>query len=173
VILYEMVAGTVPFNGETSTDVIAAIVKTDPTPITLAAPETPAKLEEIVSKALEKDCEERYQTIKDLLVDLRRLKKKLDFESETERSLTPDRESLSKAPSTISHAEFVPTVHCLPSSRTTSPLAIRRNPTTVALRRCSSTNDCVSRGLKLIAAPCFTAALIGRRSAQLRTSCRV
>lgn len=90
VILYEMATGVVPFAGETSADVIAAIVKTDPLPITRLAPETPVKLEEIVSKALEKDRDERYQTIKDLLVDLRRLKKRLDLETEIERSVTPD-----------------------------------------------------------------------------------
>ena len=90
VILYEMVTGVLPFAGETSADVIAAIVKTDPTPVTRLVPDAPPKLEDIVSKALEKDRDERYQTIKDLLVDLRRLKKKLDFDSEIERSATPD-----------------------------------------------------------------------------------
>ncbi len=69
---------------------IAEIVKTDPTPISRLAPDTPAKLEEIIVKALEKDRDDRYQTIKDLLVDLRRLKKRLDFESEADRSTTPD-----------------------------------------------------------------------------------
>ena len=90
VILYEMTTGIVPFGGETSADVIAAIVKTDPQPVSRLSPEVPAKLEEIVAKALEKDRDERYQTIKDLLVDLRRVKKRLDFESETERSTAPD-----------------------------------------------------------------------------------
>ena len=90
VILYEMVTGVAPFAGETSADVIAAIVKTDPPPITRLVPDAPPKLEEIISKALEKERDERYQTIKDLLVDLRRLKKKLDFDTEVERSVTPD-----------------------------------------------------------------------------------
>jgi len=52
VILYEMVTGVAPFAGETSADVIAAIVKTDPPPITRLVPEAPPKLEEIISKAL-------------------------------------------------------------------------------------------------------------------------
>lgn len=91
VVLYEMVAGQTPFTGETSTDVIAAIVKTTPTPLSHLAPEAPSKLEEIISKALEKDREDRYQGIKDLLVDLRRLKKRLDFETEMERSAVPER----------------------------------------------------------------------------------
>ena len=104
VILYEMVAGVVPFGGETSADVIAAIVKTNPEPVTRLVADAPAKLEDIISKALEKDREDRYQTVKDLLVDLRRLKKRLDFESETERSLTPEQNTISKAPSTIIQA---------------------------------------------------------------------
>ncbi|HEV2834308.1 MAG TPA: DPP IV N-terminal domain-containing protein, partial [Pyrinomonadaceae bacterium] len=56
--------------------------------------------EEIISKSLEKDRDERYQTIKDLLVDLRRLKKRLDFESEAERSLTPDGRHSTESPAT-------------------------------------------------------------------------
>jgi serine/threonine protein kinase len=97
VILYEMVTGVVPFRGESSADVIASIVRTNPDQITQRAPDTPAKLEEIILKALEKDREERYQTVKDLLVDLRKLKKRIDFETETERSFTPDRDHLSKS----------------------------------------------------------------------------
>ncbi len=117
VILYEMITGIVPFAGETSADVIAAIVKTEPAPITRLAPDAPAKLEEIVTKTLEKDRDERYQTIKDLLVDLRHFKKRLDFESETDRSTAPDqRQSISgtttsaqTGPSTVSLASVHPT----------------------------------------------------------------
>jgi eukaryotic-like serine/threonine-protein kinase len=54
------------------------------------SPELPSRLEEIVAKALEKDREERYQTVKDLLVDVRRLRKRLEFEAELERSKPPD-----------------------------------------------------------------------------------
>ena len=85
VVIYEMVTGRLPFDGETASDIIASILKTGPPPLSRYAPGVPAKLEEIVSKALEKDREERYQTVKDLLVDLRRLRKRLDFESEMVR----------------------------------------------------------------------------------------
>jgi eukaryotic-like serine/threonine-protein kinase len=120
VILYEMVTGGVPFAGETSADVIAAIVKTDPTPITRLVPDAPEKLEDIISKALEKDRDERYQTIKDLLVDLRRLKKKLDFDSEIERSATPDADPrhISRSPTTITDAGLA--TASLDSARPTS-----------------------------------------------------
>src|SRR6185369_14309015 len=90
VILYEMITGSTPFSGESSADVIAAIVKSEPPAISRIAPDTPDKLAEIISKALEKNVDDRYQTIKDLLVDLRRLKRRLDFESEVERSATTD-----------------------------------------------------------------------------------
>lgn len=87
VILYEMVTGVTPFSGDTSADVIAAIVKSEPTPIARFAPNAPDKLWEIINKALEKDRDDRYQTIKDLLVDLRRLKKRLDLDAEIDRSV--------------------------------------------------------------------------------------
>ncbi len=52
-------------------------------------PEVPGELERIVRKALRKDKEERYQTVKDLLIDLRTLRKELELEAEIERSLPP------------------------------------------------------------------------------------
>jgi eukaryotic-like serine/threonine-protein kinase len=90
VMLYEMTAGRLPFSGATTTDVVASIVKTEPIPLTRFSPELPSKLEEIVAKTLEKDREERYQTVKDLLVDMRRLRKRLEFEAELERSKPSD-----------------------------------------------------------------------------------
>lgn len=93
VLIYEMVAGRLPFDGETASDIMASILKTEPPPLSHYAADAPAKLEEIVAKALEKDREERYQTARDMLVDLRRLKKRLDFESEMERSVWPESSS--------------------------------------------------------------------------------
>ena len=90
VVIYELVAGRTPFSGETSTDVIVAITQKEPPPLARYAPNVPAELEWIVNKALRKDRDERYQTIKELLTDLRRLKQRLEFEVELERSSTPD-----------------------------------------------------------------------------------
>jgi len=81
VVIYEMVAGRTPFEGETSTDVIVAITQKEPAPIARFAPHVPAELEWIVMKALRKDRDERYQTVKELLTDLRRLKQRLEFET--------------------------------------------------------------------------------------------
>src|SRR5256885_8184363 len=65
VVLYEMVTGRPPFHGETKTDVIVAIARNDPPPLARFAPNAPAEFEWIVLKALRKDVEERYQTIKE------------------------------------------------------------------------------------------------------------
>ena len=90
VVIYEMVAGRTPFEGETSTDVIVAITQKEPLPLIRFAPTVPAELDWIVTKALRKDREERYQTIKELLTDLRRLKQRIEFEAELERSVAPE-----------------------------------------------------------------------------------
>jgi serine/threonine protein kinase/tetratricopeptide (TPR) repeat protein len=106
VVMYEMVAGRIPFEGETSTDVIVAITQKEAPPLARFAPNVPAELDWIITKALRKDKDERYQTIKELLTDLRRLKQKLEFEAELERSVAPD----SVTRSTISAAQVVPTI---------------------------------------------------------------
>jgi serine/threonine protein kinase/tetratricopeptide (TPR) repeat protein len=90
VVIYEMVAGRTPFEGETPTDVIVGITQKEPPPLARFAPEAPAELDWIVTKALRKDREERYQTIKEVLTDLRRLKQRVEFEMEAERSIPPD-----------------------------------------------------------------------------------
>ena len=89
VVIYEMVAGRTPFEGETSTDVIVAITQKEPPPLARFAPDVPAELDWIVMKALRKDRDERYQTIKELITDLQRLKQRLEFETELERSAAP------------------------------------------------------------------------------------
>ena len=106
VVIYEMVAGRTPFEGETSTDVIVAITQKEPPPIVRFAPHVPAELEWIVMKALRKDRDERYQTVKELLTDLRRLKQRLEFETELERSGAPN--SFSKPISELGAAPTTP-----------------------------------------------------------------
>src|SRR5215212_4388320 len=86
VVLYEMVAGRLPFEGETPGDVIAAILKTEPPALTRYAPDVPAELERIVTKALSKDKNARYHLARDVGLDLKSLKKRLEFEAELERT---------------------------------------------------------------------------------------
>ncbi len=77
-VLYEMVTGTMPFRGDTSAVIFDSILNRVPTPPVRLNPELPAKLEEIIDKALEKDRRLRYQTASDLRTDLARLKRDLD-----------------------------------------------------------------------------------------------
>ena len=84
VVLYEMIAGRAPFDGATASDVIAAILKEEPVPLGLRSRELPAELEWIVNKGLAKDREERYQTIRDLRVDLKRLRQELELQAKLE-----------------------------------------------------------------------------------------
>jgi len=87
VVLYEMVAGCLPFAGSTSTEVLASLLgEKDPQPLARYSREAPAELERVVMKALRKNREQRYQTIKDMLLDLQSLKQQLEFERKLERS---------------------------------------------------------------------------------------
>jgi serine/threonine protein kinase/tetratricopeptide (TPR) repeat protein len=89
VVLYEMIAGRVPFEGASFGDVISGILGTRPVPLARYAYDVPPELERIVSKALAKDREQRYQTSKDMLIDLKRFKQRLDVEAEFEHSVPP------------------------------------------------------------------------------------
>ena len=86
VVIYEMAAGRMPFTGATNIDTLVSILEKEPPPLDLTWPEVPAEFQRIVSKALRKDREERYQTIKDLLIDLKSLKEELAFAHKLERS---------------------------------------------------------------------------------------
>jgi eukaryotic-like serine/threonine-protein kinase len=87
VVLYEMLAGRPPFEGETASDLIAEILKTEPPPVTYYAPEVPSELEQVTRKALQKDREARHQTVGDLLNDLKEIKHELEFQAKLERSV--------------------------------------------------------------------------------------
>jgi eukaryotic-like serine/threonine-protein kinase len=90
VVLYEMLTGQAPFTGDSTADVITAVLQREPLPLARFAPDTPDALARITTKALRKDREERYQTIKDLLIDLRDLKEELAFNAKVEGVRGPD-----------------------------------------------------------------------------------
>jgi len=91
VVLYEMIAGSTPFVADTSNEIISGILSRQPAPpLTRFSHDVPERLQEIVAKALAKDREERYQTSKDLLIDLKRSKQSLELKSGIEQSLSPD-----------------------------------------------------------------------------------
>jgi serine/threonine-protein kinase len=85
VVLYEMIAGRLPFSGGTISDIIASILKSEPKPLGESVKNVPSELEWSIVKALHKERDERYQTIKGFLGDLRRLKQRLEFETELKR----------------------------------------------------------------------------------------
>ncbi len=90
VVLYEMVGGKQPFACASSAATASAILTRELPPLARFSRDVPAELERIVSKALRKDKEERYQTARDLLIDLRNLTDELKFAARLERSAPPD-----------------------------------------------------------------------------------
>jgi serine/threonine protein kinase len=90
VVLYEMLAGRAPFAGATAADIISVLLQKEPQPLSTLARDVPAELQHIISKALRKDRDERYQTVQSLLVDLKTLQQELDFAAKLERSTAPD-----------------------------------------------------------------------------------
>jgi eukaryotic-like serine/threonine-protein kinase len=77
-VLYEMVAGRSPFAGISGSDMVAAILEHEPLPLPRFDPHAPQELVRIVNKALRKNRDERYQTAKDLLLDLKILKTQVE-----------------------------------------------------------------------------------------------
>ena len=86
VVLFEMLTGRVPFNGETTADTLAAVIYKEPEPISLLLPNAPAELQRILRKALQKDREERYQSVKDLALDVKDLLHELEHSNSGSRS---------------------------------------------------------------------------------------
>jgi eukaryotic-like serine/threonine-protein kinase len=83
VVIYEMAAGRVPFDGATNTDVVVSVLEREPAPLMDHLPQVPAELDRIVRKALRKNREERYRTIKDLCLDLKNLARELELKGTT------------------------------------------------------------------------------------------
>ncbi|MGI8640309.1 MAG: protein kinase domain-containing protein [Pyrinomonadaceae bacterium] len=89
VMLYQMLAGKLPFEGENALEMIGAILKDEPKPLDS---DVPTEITKIIGKCLRKDRDERYQTIKDVLIDLKDVKQDLEFQNKLERTNSPDKE---------------------------------------------------------------------------------
>jgi eukaryotic-like serine/threonine-protein kinase len=114
VVLYEMIAGRAPFRGETKSHTVVSILENEPPPLATFAPDAPAELQRIVRKALTKDRDSRYQTARDLMIDLKSLRRDLDIKSEMQRSTagagtidsdTPNPTDMAVTPAATSVAE--------------------------------------------------------------------
>src|SRR6266576_648999 len=86
VVLYEMVTGHAPFTGETPGEVMTSILEKEPPPLTSYLAHTPAELQQIISKTLRKEREERYQSAHELLEALQSLRRSMEFKAALERS---------------------------------------------------------------------------------------
>src|SRR5207248_1727662 len=88
VVLYEMVTGHTPFIGDTPREVMSSILEKEPPPLTSYSKQSPAELQEIISKALRKGRTERYQSASEILQALKNLRHNLELKDELERSTT-------------------------------------------------------------------------------------
>ena len=112
-VLYEMSTGTLPFQGESSGVLYKAILDSSPLPATRFNPTLPSKLEDIITKALEKDRNLRYQGAAELRADLQRFKRDTDSGRSGVVSAARGDSSSSAATTTLSGAAVVPTPHRL------------------------------------------------------------
>jgi eukaryotic-like serine/threonine-protein kinase len=88
VVLYEMVTGAPPFGGKTAADIMTEVLSREQLPLSHTVPTAPVELQRIVGKALRKDRDERYQTVKDLLLDLKSLRRELEISNTSSYSLS-------------------------------------------------------------------------------------
>lgn len=78
-VIYELLTGSPPFEAESMSETFAKLLSAEPAPVSCAAPSTPPELERIVTKALQKDKNERYQTARELNSDLKTLRDNVVF----------------------------------------------------------------------------------------------
>ncbi|HEY0099681.1 MAG TPA: protein kinase [Pyrinomonadaceae bacterium] len=86
VVFHEMIAGRTPFEGASNSDIIAAILHQPPLPLARFSREVTEAVEWVALKALAKDRAERYETAREMHIDLRRLKRRLETGAEGERT---------------------------------------------------------------------------------------
>ncbi len=85
-VLYEMLAGKKAFEADNAIDAVSSILHNEATPLRQLLPDLPPEIESIVNKAIKKDREERYQSAKELLAELKEVRQDLKFQNKLERS---------------------------------------------------------------------------------------
>jgi len=96
VVIYELVCGRSPFVAATATDTIVSIVDREPVPLAEFGVDVPEELDRILSRALAKDREQRYHSIKDMWLDLKQLSQELELGTMTR--MTRTRSVIAKTP---------------------------------------------------------------------------
>jgi eukaryotic-like serine/threonine-protein kinase len=87
VLIYELLSGERPFAGETTADILASVLREEPLPLSSHLENVPAELEWIISKTLSKKMEGRYQTADELRADLEKIKRLIEYDEDSHRSL--------------------------------------------------------------------------------------
>lgn len=95
IVFYEMLTGQLPFKGEHEAAMMYAIINEEPEPIQKYRPELSSEFLHVINRALEKEPDERYQSVNDMLIDLRRLKK------QSTRVIKPSSPEVSVAPGEV------------------------------------------------------------------------
>jgi len=99
IVLYEMVTGRLPFDGSNRNEIMAAVLSDkEAQPLARYSSDAPTELARIVSKALRKNPDERYQSLREMLLDLQSLKQELVFEKKLEHSMPAKSEGPAAAP---------------------------------------------------------------------------
>jgi len=101
VVLYEMIAGRLPFPGETNSDRLASILRNEPASLASHASGGMEELERVIGKALQKDRGARYQNLKDFLADLQSLRSQPTIEMRQARQSEPSGESRPASPTEV------------------------------------------------------------------------
>ena len=122
VVMYELLTGQAPFTGETTADVLAALLLGEPRPLDRYSPKLPATLQQIINRCLSKSVEERYQSAREISDALKQLKEELEFSAKLKGRTANSDEILAMNVGTIEDA----------SQQTTFATRAAHNLTTIA-----------------------------------------
>jgi serine/threonine protein kinase len=157
VVLYEMLTGKTPFRGDHEAALMYSIVNQDPEPLQVLVPDVPVELIHIVARALEKSPEDRYKTMDDLLIDLRRLRR------ETSKVSMPGFRQIVRDGFTWKHAALVSlsviiisalAIFVLPSSRKLPEVNSDWKSRTLQMPLSAAGWPCLSSDGNWVAVPC-------------------
>src|SRR5262249_45095831 len=116
VVLYEMATGALPFRGDTSGLIFEAILNRAPVSPVRLNPDLPAKLEDMINRALEKDRDLRYQHASELRAELKRLRRDTDSGRSVVQSTIEPGDSATPGPQVASDRHSIPSAPTLPSA---------------------------------------------------------